>query len=653
MSMEKNYYDPDGQKKRGKEVRRLVCSYGESHFDDQGNYFEKYLDGQQLPTRERVWYCIALLESDDSRIIKKANAILRKTGPSFGGSFGMVGAIQLLKYFKSKLDEDNIQALEKDMYNHCTAMLSPQIAYSGINDNFPSMDCSICLIGGEMLGNKPGYEKGIKLLHQLKDMLTRRGFTSEYTSPTYSIISLQAMADIAEHCTDPAVKELALSLEQRLYIDILGHYHPLISGMTPPHSRAYMVDNCGNTHQAKYVYHILFGDKMPLKLTDTLLSGPNGAPGEVIHSGLDYMFSECASHSCTIYHLPAALAALALNKSFPFEIAGTTESRARRDIIKRTQNFIYPGSSSKVYTYMEKNYAVGTTTKEFSTGDQTNSFGILYRKGEVKSQADVGTVFSRYIFNEADPNKKNKLGGDYPDPDQQDFMDFGRKLCMQKKNTAVAAYRPKHWAAFGVTSLKLSLILPANYRVPEKILLGKTPVDMSGEDGVKAESVEPCTVIVKDGPVYMGFKPLSLTDHGRKAAVKVEKLGNFVLLSFYNYEGEKKIIDYNEAMMTANGILCEVRQQGEIAGTDEMQALLDSAEILDEKLWYDGFDTDRHLNIKTPSASFECTWCPETESVKYMLVDGEIPETPILSVPGLQLKDIPLYTPSWEKIRNL
>lgn len=657
--LDRSFYDVEGQQQRRTEALGLISEFAASYFNDEGEFIaldkitHSYHLKLQLPTREQVWYCIAFLASDNPEIIKKANTILRRLLPAIAGSFVLVGGIQLLKRYRRNLDPDIIAAFEDAIKAHCTQMLSPSIAYSGINDNFPSMDCSICLIGGEMLGHKEGYEKGVALLHQLRSMLTRRGFMSEYNSPTYTAISLETMANIYEFCSDPEIKELALQLEERIYIDMLGHYHPLVSCNAPPYSRSYMVDNCSHTHVMKYAMHVLFGDKMPLNLKNTALSGPDCAPGEEVHSGVAFMQSEIALHVCAEYHLPVYLAELALNKSFPFVMSGTTESRARRDNAPGWEHFIFPGSSSNVYTYMNTEYALGTTTKEFSSGFHTNSFGIIYRRAEVKSQADAVTVFSRFIFNESDPNKANHHGGKIPDIERESFTDCGRKLCMQKNNTAIAAYRPKHWATCGVKSMKLSLLMPIHYKLPEQVFLGEKLVDLSGDDGTKAVSENPCSVIIKDGSVFIGFRPLSLTDHGRKAAVKVEKLGNFLLFSFYNYEGEEKEFDLNEVMMTANGVLCEVRQKGEISSVDEMQSLLDSARILDEKLWFDGFDTERHLKVAAPSASFECTWCPETESVKYMLVDGEIAETPILSVPGLNIKDIPFYTPSWEKIRNL
>jgi hypothetical protein len=151
----------------------------------------------------------------------------------------------------------------------------------------------------------------------------------------------------------------------------------------------------------------------------------------------------------------------------------------------------------------------------------------------------------------------------------------------------------------------------------------------------------------------MGFKPTALTNRGRKCAVKIEVTGFFLLISFYNYEGAIRSFTNNELMMTASGIVTEVRSLAEISGYDEMKKVMDAIEIQDKNWVFDGMETEREIKVSTLSGTFELVYEPEHEAVRRMLINGKIPASPVFQATGLDVKRIPFYNESWEERRGL
>ena len=59
------------------------------------------------------------------------------------------------------------------------------------------------ILGGEYFGDAAAVEHGMWNLRQLRDLLTRRGLLSEYTSPTYSPLSILNLAEVARAAAPP------------------------------------------------------------------------------------------------------------------------------------------------------------------------------------------------------------------------------------------------------------------------------------------------------------------------------------------------------------------------------------------------------------------------------------------------------------------
>jgi hypothetical protein len=481
----------------------------------------------------------------------------------------------------------------------------------------PAMATAIALLGGELLGNQVLVDEGRGLLKEVVALLDRRGVLSEYNSPTYSPHSLHAFAELANHAADPDVRRTALHVEHRIWLDILTHYHPETCKMAGPHSRAYMIDCVAHTSDVHYVLYSLLGDVMKVNPTNTIFSSKMGDPNQVIHHDPPFMQVVAYYLMSADYHCPARLVDFALNRPYPFEVKATTEVMSFPEVFPHpAPRRKYPGGAGVIHTTMTPDYALGTTTREFATGVSTNCFHVVYRKRTpVESQADVGVVYSRYLCNEKVPNRSNRYPGREGDVQ---LLDEGRKIAFHHGRTALVLYTPKLFCATGAESLKLAVLFPAHYRTVEALWIdGKEVAIENTEDQVLAESQTRTDVIIKDGPLYVGLHPVALTDHGRKAAVRVEMLNGYLMVSFYNYEGSSRDFTPEDLDGTSNGLVAEIRTVDETDGMEELRKVLLGASLEDVTT-----GINRRVRYKRNGLSFDCVYRPPTQEIRQLTVNG-------------------------------
>lgn len=656
------FYDVEGQNARKKQAWKVLASYITDMFGEDGGWkgpdvHDKFTVNSRilLPTREILWFCVAMLGSGEPRSMERANKALEwlsevgACGAGVHGSFDMHAAINIYKRYYDYISEPVRAMILKGAKELARHSLSPQCAYVGINDNFPSMDCFCALIGGSLVGDMEAVAKGKWMLNELKAMLTRRGMISEYNSPTYTTISVHAMADIYEFSDDAEIKATALACEERIWSDLLCHYHPLICAPAGPHSRTYPVDCAAHEHAGRDVIWVALGDRVAINPLNTSLSTPTGEANEIMHNSVFHLQSNCGWQISGDYHLPEYLAHHALEKTYPYIHTATTECRSRGDISGKYPEFVHPGGDNTTYTYMMPDYALGTALKDFSSGVQTNTFQIIYRKkAEVRQQGDIGTAFTKYFINEKEPLDKDGDGHD----SKHHIMDKGRKTCMQHENTAVVMYKSKQWADHDVTDMRLSVLHPDLYGAVEEIRAGGKRVNLNGTFTL-FESVDPVNVIIKDGPVYIGYRPLTLTNHGRKAAVKIERKYGNIAVALFNYEGPARDFTATEAFTTQNGFICEIRSTDEISSFEEMEKLLSAYTVEDRVLELDTNTRERYVTVSKPGLEFRCCYSMITEDIKYRTINGTIPESPVFRATGLDETRLPFYNAGWNLSRGL
>ncbi|MBR3692741.1 MAG: hypothetical protein IKL89_08625 [Clostridia bacterium] len=640
------YFDKEGLRLRQKRAWNAWTELILPLFDEKGNWLgEKQYDiwspaEVKLPSREILWGAVAMLGSDNAEAAKRAVLIMEHmTDPSTGyhgvrGSFDMHAAINILLRHREKLSDTVVDMIYDGIRDMMRKVVSPDVNYSGINDNFPSMDCFSALVGGPLVGDTAAFEKGKYMLSELRAMLTRRGFLSEYNSPTYTSISLHAMADIAELCEDGEMRELALQCEERIWADLILHYHPGISVLSGPYSRTYTVDCAGHEHAARNVLWAALGDELvPVNMMNTALTSLSGEEGEIMHNSNFHLQSNAVWQVSGDYHLPEYLVEALRARKFPFTFTGTTECRCRSDIDAAYPDYVFPGGNYPVTTYMQPDYTLGCALRDFSTGSQTNSFQITYRKkAPVTRQADIGTVFTKYLIEKGVGCEPKQLDAHY-------IYDSGRKICLQKENSALVAYKPKHWADENVTRMALAIQLPAMYSAPEEVYIGGERVDTAGEGTLYTGELS--DIVIRDGNVWMGFRPLAVDCAGEGAGIRVERDAKFLSLLLVNHDGAPIDLTVKEALCCRNGFVAEIRSAEEIGGLAEMRALLAAWQIEDRASFLDTNSRERYISAGRGGVEFRLCWGSISEDIKYATVDGKDVPAPLFRADGFDESRLP------------
>lgn len=642
------FYDPPGQQQRRLRVLAALKERTLSLFDPQGKWLptEFQTSGAEPGLRERLWFAQAFLADGDERAVRVANRIIA-TSPYRFCHFSPMIALQLLVKHDTLLETDARAALTGYLEWVLDEFLGGDVDFVGVNDNFPCMSIYTALVGGKLFARPDLYETGVKRLSQFKALLTRRGVDTEYTSPTYTPIHAYALAEIANTVDDPVLRDLALQCEERIWVDLLGHYHPPTSQIAGPYSRAYTVDSTGRTHQARYVLYALLGERLTMHPLNTLFAAGYGDdPRNLVHGGLWFMLVSVAWLVNTEFHCPVELVdALVTNKTYPANFKATMEygpsSDAPADTTPGAFSDLgeYAAGHGSISTFMTEDYALGIATGEFHAGTQTDAFHLLYRRRiPAARQADINTVYARYLINGKRPGQTNAYPAFSTESGESLLWDEGRKLGLHHERTAMMLYKPKRFGRKNVERLELAVIVPAQFGPPEEIWLGER--QLAGQDG---SSAAPCPVFLKDGPVYLAFHPLLLTDHGREVAVQVRLVNGYLLLSFLNYQGPARDFAVDDFLLTGNGFVVEVASEREVGSFAAFRAAMGQVHTHDELFTcvHYRWAQLRRTAYKRGDLRLACEYSPVTEGIKYQAVNGRVPETPLLEVTGLDRTRLP------------
>jgi len=175
-------------------------------------------------------------------------------------------------------------------------------------------------------------------------------------------------------------------------------------------------------------------------------------------------------------------------------------------------------------TYHSQSFALGVSTTGF--GGQANVFLAQYRRPGVKRP---GVLYSRYILND------KWLGDSYHATDRtksRNLIDEGRFYGVQDGPRAIGLYAPDNLGL--CSSAKACLVWTQRDQVDE-IWIGQQRVEQ-----LPAPVAPGQVVVVGSGEMLMAVRPLTLSDLGREAPIRlVERAGDLVL-ELYNYLGPEK-----------------------------------------------------------------------------------------------------------------
>ena len=644
-------WSPKAQAVRRAELAALIRTRFRPLLDDQARSDRLVWWDQD---RVALWAANAFFIGDRADVAF-ANTILRyvrdvlkpQPGPN---PFSVSAWAGLLKQYARKLDADTraygLQFLRDNLSFGCTA----DYQFHGYNDNMPVMWSWALTAGGELLGEKRFTEVAWANLNQLKDLLRRRGTVSEY-GMGYSTHRLTGIAHIASLSANPEFRALAKQIEARLWAELAGHWSPVMAQFCG----ASMRGGAPWQPESGSLMRQVFGDDIcipALPWRDLYEGCPRSFVKEI---GLDpdkylfaYAFGYGAEFAAADYHVPDRVAELFYSKAAGFTFQCSAETGYVNSGIYCKQVPVYgtggvlitakltnevvvikdaPELGAQPHhltTYHGANYALGSSTSElFGT---SHAFRCSYRRrSDAQAPADYGDVLIRYNINDKVPGGrlKNRY---WKAPDNssegenynQLYVDQGTHHCLQHKNTVMCLDVPHYLEHWDIRSLRTELFFHQKFGKVKTLYV-------AGQRVTAFPFTAPATapITIDDGAVFMAVHPLIGRHLERTAAMVIDEINEFLVISLYNYAGPSRNFTPHDLPKLGNGFVFEIRDAAEVADFAAFQAEMASVRILDQL--YGG---RRRVHYARPGLRLSSHFCPYTKTVMYDSVNGLTAEQP-------------------------
>jgi hypothetical protein len=585
--------------------------------------------------RHCLWNAASLLHGNEQHT-RLAHNLLARSLRLGGGHFWISAVSSILMRDGHRLAAD----LRDKLRGRLVEQLPHEVGtrFHGYNDNFPAMAAVGLLIGAQVTGQKELVPHGLAVLQGALRLLRRRGVLSEYTSPTYSPITLAALAEIVQRSTHAEAREMALEIEQRVWTDLLAHFHPGTSCLAGPHSRAYLADLCAHPHNSHVVPWMVLGDDCFINPLSAYQN--DDGRGLISDSWLSGAWARAAWYSMPTFHPPGDALVLAVRRPQPCVVEATAEQGAfprnwgGSDRHHQTPTLEFQASETHLHTYLAADFAVGVSSRPSMDSHQHSAFHVTYRHHRpASSLRDIGAFFTRYVTSD----RWHARSAHY-------VPDEGRTLGLGHESTAMMLYWPKPgWTARPpaqdatmqpVTSLKLAFYLASFWSSPEEVFLGEERLT-----GWQGESVGLVPVFLRHGPLYLALHPLVGSDLGRNAAIRFGAHDGFRRIEFVNYEGPPRVFDPVELLTCRNGFVAELGAAEDWTAFAAFRQLHGSPAITDT--WRAG-PAMREVVYERKGLSLGMEVSPISEGIKYRSINGTVPPTPDWMVRSLP-KSEPLF----------
>ncbi len=609
-------------------------------------YNEKYIDfmlnvitpegksvGLENPIgfREVLWHCFPLFEKG-GEYAKRANSIIRNTEFKMC-HFMPMNFTQLLKKYPHLIEPD----VEKKLKDYILKILphgtDERIHIAMYNDNFAGMAIYTLLVAGEMFGLQEYFDIGMEKLKEVRDYFHRCGAIMEYCSCTYTPIDTLCYAEMANHLENEEAREIALMCEERMWVEIATHYHPETSRLAGPYSRSYTIDMVGHPHLFAGLAWYVFGDRV---FANPILDLFQPHEKQMMHNGLENLTLPNIAWLINIdYHCPEYLEQLAFNKKYPYETEYMTECIPSNyaDDLPVGHIFEYPGIRGRNCTYMTEEFAMGTAFSQFHEGAISDSFTISYRnKDDATRLYDTGVIFSQYIFNDRLPGGDNEYAI-FGKVNYTGFHDEGRKFGLQDKGVSLVTYKAKPYELELVSSAKVSIVIPVHFFDDVKLH------NQSGDlINMPYESDTTEAIYVNIHKAYFAFIPLEVTDFGTDIKVKIERAGDYILISYYNYSGVARSFSEHELIHLQNGFVCIAE-----SGCDSMDEFIAEASeySLKDKLEKQESAWFRKVQFKNSKTELNLMFSPLSEGIFVSTINRRPTGMQVLRADGLDLNMVP------------
>jgi hypothetical protein len=526
------------------------------------------------------------------------------------------------------------------VFEHCPGSAQIDYSFHGCNDNMPAMSTVGLILGGEALDDAQALAHGLWKLKRFRRILSRNAWASEYNSGTYSAITLTSMAKIASESRTSEARELALAIEERLWAEMLLHWHPGTFCQAGPHSRVYAVDAANHMHNQHALLWLAFGSDVTRRDLIKTCFEHDGI--EVVHFD-GYHPSNIAEYVEVLdadLHVPRWLASLVDQRAYPVRQQGVVEQ------MNTPKN---AGGSGRCHTttYMEESFSLGTVDSAFCGGDQTDSLYATYRRQpNVRSFKDAGVLFARYLANDT------TLGGTGPTSHffkeaipgfgEEFVRSHGNILTLQKDGTAMLLAQPhcrvgqalcEQAQNEGISSFKLSLLMPAHYGKSQAVIVGDKQVK---DFSFRCETIQP--ISIDTGEVYIHLNPLVPTNLERDCAMELVRENSYEAIHLINYRGPARTFTPDELARMLNGCVVTLRSHADFAGLEAFHQTMRQVRI------HDYWAHLRYVLFQREDVELEMVTSIQPMSAQTRSVDGRSPAMPIISSSEIDVERLPFLT---------
>jgi hypothetical protein len=262
----------DTQKSR---LNQALVSHHEKYDPDEAmlkrpfsspGYHTTLKGGMVHPTREAANYAVALLDTGDAELQKRAEAVLRKivslqdTNPenkTYGiwswfleeplsqmappdwnwADFIGTQLLQIALSHCERLPADLMAQIDAAIGHACRAIIKRNVGPG--YTNIAIMGTYVTLVAGELYNNDEFRDYGLRRLKNFHEFTLKHGAFSEYNSPTYTIVALEEIGRLRAHVRTPEAKPLIEDIYRVAWQEIADHFHAPTQQWAGPHSRAY------------------------------------------------------------------------------------------------------------------------------------------------------------------------------------------------------------------------------------------------------------------------------------------------------------------------------------------------------------------------------------------------------------------------------
>jgi len=184
----------------------------------------------------------------------------------------------------------------------------------------------------------------------------------------------------------------------------------------------------------------------------------------------------------------------------------------------------YPPMNYGLTSFHSPSFDLGTAVT--GMGDQSN---VLIAHYDRPGQERPGVFYTRYLIND------KWLGDFYHETDRstsRNLSDEGKFYGVQNGPRAIGVYVPSGGSR--VSSIKASLIWTGRDHIDE-IWVGDQKVTSLPIDIPKGE-----IIVIGSGKIYQAIRPLTVSDIGRDAPIRLREQAGDLVLELYNYLGPEK-----------------------------------------------------------------------------------------------------------------